>query len=480
MTGHLSSRKQCGEQSHAVLSCCGPIERKGRLSIKVAEELFVIPDDTCFLLFLPLKGSVLRVTPSVVFLLKMILRGMIPCNNETMVRQLLDCGVLECDRRTTGKSENKTIDLPFTPTRVTLFPTTDCNLRCIYCYASGGDRPLCMEWNVAKAAVDNIVQSAIEGGVNGIHISFHGGGEPTYGKSWDLVRRTIEYARNKANQYGIGARSSIATNGVMDDLKREWIRQNVDSVAVSFDGPKDIQNLQRPLASGRESIHFVVDTIRFLESTRAVYALRATVTQRSIYRLREVLDFLCSISSLQSFHLEPVFECGRCPGGGEVGVPPELFLNRLVDVVEYARSELHVSVHYSGVSGRHLRTRFCGACGENFAVTTEGKVTSCYEVSCETDVRSADFFFGQYEPSSRQFRFDACKLNRLRDRTIENLNNCRDCFAKYACAGDCPAKTQALCGDMFSTDRNWRCIINRGLVVHGLRRLLERRPEHEP
>ncbi len=47
------------------------------------------------------------------------------------------------------------------PTAVTLFLTTACNLRCVYCYASGGEQPRYLDEQVAFDAIDFVVDNAV-------------------------------------------------------------------------------------------------------------------------------------------------------------------------------------------------------------------------------------------------------------------------------------------------------------------------------
>lgn len=48
--------------------------------------------------------------------------------------------------------------MPSKPKLLVLWVTTDCNLRCRYCYAEGGDLPERMAWAVAAKAPDSVAQ----------------------------------------------------------------------------------------------------------------------------------------------------------------------------------------------------------------------------------------------------------------------------------------------------------------------------------
>jgi uncharacterized protein len=59
-------------------------------------------------------------------------------------------------------------------------------------------------------------------------------------------------------------------------------------------------------------------------------------------------------------------------------------------------------------------------------------------------------------------------LHRL---TVENMPQCRDCFCKYHCAGDCPAKLLSN-EEPESHAGSERCRITRALTLYQLQRSL--------
>ena len=96
-------------------------------------------------------------------------------------------------------------------------------------------------------------------------------------------------------------------------------------------------------------------------------------------------------------------------------------------------------------------------------------MTSCLEVCRKSDPRADVFILGKYDSNSREFVFYHDRIQTLRSRNVDSISNCRDCFAKYTCAGDCPVRGYTQSGSLFDTTKNTdRCQINQELVKNNL------------
>lgn len=421
----------------------------------VTKELFIIPNHGTFLLFAPLKGSLLEVNASVIALLQKCEKsGNFP-KGDTMIK-LKHAGILietlETEHACCSKKKK------FEPCDVTLFPTSDCNLCCTYCYASAGETHYSLPWHIAKKAIDFVFANGVKNHAKKVSIGFHGGGEPFYGEAWPIVKLATAYAKKLSEKNNIFVSLSSATNGVLSIKQLEWLINNFGNLNVSFDGPEDIQNRQRPLKSGNGSFPYVLRTIQFLEKHKFSYGIRSTITKESCGRLFELIDFFRSISNLTRYHFEPLFECGRCKTTGAQAPDPMEFARSMMEAIPYAKKH-GIELHYSGADIDRTVESFCGASGRSFCVTPQGNVTSCFEVSLDTDSRARKFFYGKYVPETDEFLFNSTQIEFLRKRTIRNLPHCNDCFIKYQCAGDCLAKVDTE-GDMFNTGKNTRCVAN--------------------
>jgi uncharacterized protein len=364
----------------------------------------------------------------------------------------------------------------YKPTQVTLFMTGRCNLHCSYCYARGGDTDDVMEWDVAKAAIDFVVENALATQAGEIAVIFHGDGEPTL--AWPLLERCIEYAEDRAAVEGLTCRFEAGMNGIIADKRVRWLAPKLSNLTISLDGPPDIHDAQRPLASvAREpsvsaalegaapattSSKIVLRTLRILDELAVSYGIRCTVTTRSVLRLPEVVDYICGVSSASAIQLEPSFPVGRALETDEPVLDPGTFVRGFLAARLVARRHGRRLV-FAGARPDQVTNRFCEALSGAFNVTHDGRVSSCYEVFSKDDERSPLFALGALDRTAGRFVVDLDRVTeKSRWSSIEKAP-CQTCFAQVHCGGDCAAKL-AVDGDPGSTVNPGRCYVIREIT----------------
>ncbi len=432
------------------------------------EEIFVVPrTDDQYFVYAPLRRRLALVNGSAVGALADYLDSgsdALDSAGRSLVESLEAQGVLggPAPEAPTFPEEYR-----FLPHEVTLFLTSRCNLRCRYCYADAGRKSADMPWEVARTAVDLVAGNAGLAGLPKFAVGFHGGGEPTV--AWDLMVRCVEHARVKAGETGLAADVFAATNGVLDPEQRDYLARHFTSVNVSLDGPPDIQDHNRRRADGRGSYAEVAATLRHFAQAGLHHGVRATVTEATVHRMREVVEWLAGEFRLAYLHMEPVWLCGRCARTGERPPADAEFVARFLDAAERG-AELGLPVLYSGARLDALCSKFCAAPGDGFNVLPEGIVTSCYEITEADDPRARIFHYGRYEAGAGRFVFDEQRLGALRGYSVEHLEHCADCFCRWHCAGDCLAR--ALEGGGAVHAGSPRCGLNRTLTRAHLERLV--------
>lgn len=436
------------------------------------EELFIVngaPDS--YYLYAPLRRVVVSMNRAAVFSVSRYLgqgEAALKPGDVEVIEQLRSAGLFSSPIPEPPITPN---DYLFRPHEVTLFPTTRCNLRCIYCYASAGTRQVDMPWEIAQAAIDLVIENARAVGRDDFIVGFHGGGEPTV--NWQLVQKATLYAQQRGNELGLDAKIHCATNGVLTAPQREFVVSHFTGMNISFDGPPDIQDRQRPLANGKGSSEHVIQTIGYFQEKKFPFGIRVTLTATEGHRLSDIVRFIHrQCPQLDQLHVEPVWQCGRCQTTGERPPSEEQFITCFAEASDLAH-ELGFSLFYSGARLDVLTNKFCAAPGDGFSVTPEGIVSSCFEVTDPADVRAKLFHYGQYDKSRKEFMIDLQRVKRLRRLRVENIQYCQDCFCKWHCAGDCLAK--ALPG-VHPEDHvgSPRCNLNREITRLQLKRVADR------
>lgn len=363
--------------------------------------------------------------------------------------ELDELGLVHKPRKTSEKNESG----------IMIFPTTDCNMRCIYCYARAGEQHKNLDFSIAKKAIDYRLAEK----KHRLRIMFHGGGEPLF--NFSLVRNIMEYIdENDVNKY-----ATISTNGVMSNQVREWALDNLDHISISFDGDEKIQNKQRPLANGKGSYKEVLKTIEALNENKRRFGTRTTITQDTVDSMDYIIEHFHTLD-IKSVKMEPLFQTGRCDMNNLKPPDGKRFARKYMDALEVAE-RYAIDLKTTFFDPRSVKKKFCGAVGRNFGITPYGNITSCVESGECNDSAGKIFIYGKVTEDG--VHIDEEKLSSLKKRTLDNLEHCTDCFTKYVCAGGCPVKAYRTSGEYMNVNRDY-CDISRDIGLKYLQRVVKK------
>ena len=451
----------------------------------VAPELLIYPlDDSAgerFLVHSAVSGALAKLSRGAVELLAYVdQHGEIPpdCDTGQSIERLIEVGLLRAKPWKVPSPQPARI--PFWNSHVTLLPTHDCSLRCIYCYSEAGHHCTDMPLEVMKAALDFGLQSALEHGLDSVDVDLRGGGEPLLARNIPNLREMAAYGRRITSEAGLKFRLTSLSNGIWSPAVLQFAAEEIDSLQFSVDGADTVQNRQRPAIYGQPSFDSLNRAIQAWRATGKPFSIRATVSRFSSPLLPEIVRFFARQFGAQHVALEPLFECGRCanaPADEAAQAPdPQQFVRDFAAAVD-AGEECGVRVGFSGFHAeRGFAHTFCGAAGSNFLVTPEGDVTTCDEVSRRDQPAAQYFFIGRYDPTRACFVFDEQRIAYLASRTSESLKHCQTCFLKHRCAGFCAAKSFLRTGSIFGDSGEDLCEARRKLALLDLRRRLATTP----
>ena len=133
---------------------------------------------------------------------------------------------------------------------ITFIVTKDCQLACKYCYLVGKNEKERMSWEVAKAAIDYILDNEQEFDEKAVIWDFIGG-EPFL--EIDLIDKICDYIKvemyRRNHHWFDSFRFSFSTNGINyhTDKVQDFIKKNRDhlSIGITIDGTEKKHDLNR-------------------------------------------------------------------------------------------------------------------------------------------------------------------------------------------------------------------------------------------
>ena len=341
-------------------------------------------------------------------------------------------------------------------TKLSLIPNLICNFSCSYCYsAEGRTNGKVIRWPVVKSAFDYFIdENRISPQPLSIFIS--GGGEPLL--SWDqIVRPAIEYAKERAGLKGFALHVAMITNGslITEDVAA-FCKENNVSVGVSFEVLKELQELQR---AQYERVH---NNIRLLYEHGVRVLINSTITPASVDRMADMaMTVMREYPYVAQYTVEPVTSAGLFENAAAL----RDFYSRFYGNYLLAKKDCPVLRFTFEDSLEEITYRHCPG---KLCVTPSGDISICHLCSSEKEQRWERCMYGKVEESGKVY-MDVLKWGSLYAYNVGYYQECRDCFAKYSCGGECLARRDTYPPDYMAEV----CNFNRRFVRHLLLRQIE-------
>lgn len=267
------------------------------------------------------------------------------------------------------------------------------------------------------------------------------GGEPLL--NFSLIKKTIEYCHTIRDAKKINFNFLLATNGTLltKDKADFLLKHNVD-IAVSIDGPRKIQDAQRPFADGSGSFNRVVENLNAIDPAhRGRLVGRATFTPYS-------QDVIKTFGFLRNLGFDRIELCESEKAGygleskgnfffsGSKEVKQlEAIYSRLADF--YSREIIKGALTYENtyfnrffkqLSRLYHIQSIVGTCSAGFSLMAVDMDGSIYP--CTAFVGVPAFRIGSVRTG-----IDVLKLNAFSGTKINASAACSGCWAKMICRG---------------------------------------------
>ncbi len=301
---------------------------------------------------------------------------------------------------------------------IVLWVTNDCNLRCKYCYAHGGEKKEYMSFETAKKVIELPTSSCK------LQLA---GGEPLL--NFELIKEMHDYLKkNKPN-----IKMQIQTNGTIIDAKiAKWIKDMEIPIGVSLDGPFEVNEFLR--GGTKEAI----EGIKTLGAFGVMTNLNCVVTAQSIEKLDKLVDLAFYLGNIGGIGLDLLRETGRTEKS-EVGkasseqIEENLWkawrrAEKLYRLTGKRIAIREIEDAKKRITGAKTSNVYCNAAeGSSMVVLPDGNLYPCPSLT-----NRKGYYMGNIR---HEASYKEAKLN------IKRAESCNICKYGQICVGACPARS---------------------------------------
>lgn len=344
---------------------------------------------------------------------------------------------------------------------ITFIVTKDCQLACKYCYLVGKNNKERLSWEVAKTAIDYILNNPDVSSEDSVIWDFIGG-EPFL--EIELIDKICDYIKTQLyvlnHKWFNSYRINITTNGINynDEKVQTFIKKNILhlSVGITIDGTEYKHNLNRIYkSSGRGSYADVVKNIPLWLEQFPNVGTKVTISSEDIPYIAESVLHLYSLG-VHEVHINCVYE-NVWKDGDDKKFEDQLV--KLADAI--INNDLYVDNYcsfFSEAIGRPLNkvlenANWCGA-GKMLAVDSAGVLYPCtrfaqYSLRSKKAITIGDVYNGINKNRLRPFlSLDRCTQSTLQCIECEVASGCAWCQGENYDSADTPTiyqRSTAIC-----------------------------------
>ena len=323
---------------------------------------------------------------------------------------------------------------------ITFIVTKDCQLACKYCYLVGKNEKERMTWEVAKAAIDYILDRETEFREESVIWDFIGG-EPFI--EIDLIDRICDYIKlelfRRNHHWFNSYRFSFSTNGINYDSEKvqKFINKNKShlSIGITIDGTRRKHDLNRIWKGDGPELGSYSDVVRNIPLWLEQFSgggTKVTISSADVSYIKESVLHLYSLV-IHEVNINVVFE-DVWKEGDDI-----LFEHQLTDladeIIDNGWYKDYACSFFNDTIGKPLdpaldNQNWCGA-GRMLAVDATGNFYPCTRFAAYSLREKRPIIIGNIN--------DGIDTNKLRpfltlDRKTQSTEECFNCEIASGCA----------------------------------------------
>lgn len=308
--------------------------------------------------------------------------------------------------------------------RITVHVSNDCNLRCSYCYAQGGNYGM-NRGLMTKETAEQFVEFCINEFEEIEYIVFFGGEPLLNVEAMQIICDMFKHYSDEGSfplpKFGMITNGTIISSRILD-----FIKESITSITVSVDGPKEINDVNRIDKNGKGSYDRIAKFIHAIKDFKNLQIqYEATYTEAHVnanYKKNDIKDIL-----REEFGIEGMVESelknkkedsnwtktikSNIEEGKLYNVPVDFWL--ILNEIVYKKNRIKV----------------CPIVKSMFAVNSEGYIVACQLLNGENrnnlgNVKGDNVF------STPEMYDSFFKNTRFKEH-----QTCKTCWAQKLCGG---------------------------------------------
>lgn len=327
------------------------------------------------------------------------------------------------------------------PKLVVLNLTTDCNMRCEYCYASAGEHQSYMKFDTAIKTIEQLRKI---NNYNKVKVLFHGG-EPLL--CYDVIVKIIEHYKTVGLQDDLDY--YIQTNCILlDEKKIIYFKNNNVKISISIDGCDKSSNKCRILANGENSIEYIKKAINIMNKHNIKINALAVLNKNNYLKVGEIIDFFVK-NNIKDFSFNYFIKGGRgnknsylALSNEEVFLATKIIINKIQEYYKKGILLNEKNVYYLIKTIKTKEKKYmcantpCGAGLNIFGITPNGNIFPCDDLSSQEQ-----FKLGNINENKLEDILSSNVVSYFANCRYEHIKECSNCdLNKYCGAGCCSRK----------------------------------------
>jgi uncharacterized protein len=258
--------------------------------------------------------------------------------------------------------------------------------------------------------------------------------------NFDVVMKTVEYARSREKECDKVFRFTTTTNGMhLTDDMIDFINREMYNVVLSIDGRKEVNDRVRVRVDGTGCYDLITKNFKRLVDKRGNdkdWYVRGTYTKYNLDFSEDVMHLYDL--GFEQISVEPVMADPKEPYAITEADLPRIFKEYevLAEKIAGIRKSgkfinfFHFMLDLDQGPCAIKRLRGCGCGNEYVAVTPDGDIYPCHQFVGVEEYKMGNLYDGSF---NMEMKNDFARAH------VYTKPECKKCWAKFYCSGGCNA-----------------------------------------